>query len=273
MGWRIAGIIVALWAFNAGMHQPIFGVCIGLLAGWLFGRGRHIGTVLPRPEGAFPSDSSSVPHRGPQEPNAQREGTTPAAGLGATGSITADGPQPRVSGRALGEPQPADSGVGRHAPVRPATIAPALRQGGPTIGTRTSGAVPGVELADPFAGKEKQWSRAEQLGLLDLYGQRKSVFVIAQTMRIDQKQVAIKLIRLLLAPSGDMENADECPRNGKQYTKAELRIMEALHGNGMRLRTIANEVQRTQLGVGWRLLDLHMPQVPASLRGDLRSDG
>lgn len=271
MGWRIAGVIVALWAFNVAMNQPIFGVFIGLLAGWLFGRGRQSETD-PRESATASSSHSSGPPRlaatEPKEPRAAPPAPESRAGE-RTPSVS---PLARESERAFGGPRPLGLEVEAPAPLSPATIDPERRRSRPTVGTRTSSAVPGVELADAYADRERRWSRAEQLELLDLYGQRKSVFFIAQALHIDQKQVAIKLIRLLLAPSGDIENADGCPRHGKQYTKEELSIMEDLQRKGMRLRTIANEVQRTQLGVGWRLLDMHLPHVPAGLRGGLRSD-
>jgi hypothetical protein len=91
-------------------------------------------------------------------------------------------------------------------------------------------------------------------------------------MRIDQKEVAKRLIRLLLSPSGNIEDESGCPRHGKKYTADEVRKLEDLYKGGLRLRSIANEVERTQLGVGWKLLNLRLPRVPATLRGDVRSD-
>lgn len=270
MGWRIAGVIVALWAFNLAMHQPIFAVFVGLLAGWLFGRGRQSKT-LPTESAAVSSSRSSARPRLAATESKEPRAAPPAADSRAGERTPSVSLQTRESERALGGPRPPGLEVAP-APLSPATIAPERRHSRPTVGTRTSSTVPDVELEDPYADKEKRWSRTDQVQLLDLYEQRKNVFVIAQALHVDQKQVAIKLIRLLLAPSGDIENADGCPRHGKQYTKEELGIMEDLQRKGMRLRTIANEVQRSQLGVGWRLLDMHLPRVPAGLRGGLRSD-
>lgn len=268
MSWRIAGVIVALWAFNLAMHQPVFAVFVGLLAGWLFGRGRQSKT-LPTESAAVSSSHSSARPRLAATESKEPRAAPPAADSRASERTPS---QIRDPEQAFGGPRPVELEVEAPAPLSPASIAPERRHSRPTVGTRTSSTVPDVELEDPYADKEKRWSRTEQVELLDLYGERKSVFVIAQALHVDQKQVAIKLIRLLLAPSGDIENADGCPRHGKQYTKEELGIMEDLQRKGMRLRTIANEVQRTQLGVGWRLLDMHLPRVPAGLRGGLRSD-
>jgi hypothetical protein len=91
-------------------------------------------------------------------------------------------------------------------------------------------------------------------------------------MRIDQREVAIRLIRLLLSPSGNIADESGCPRHGKKYDTDEVLRIEDLHKGGLRLRSIANEVGRTQLGVGWKLLNLHVPSVPANLRGNVRSD-
>lgn len=271
MGWRVAGIVIGLWAFNVAMYEPILAVCIGLLAGWLFGRGRRAEPAAPRPQATSPSGSLSAPSQATREPNAPSSRLPPIGLPPNSATPTGGPPKPRASGE---DPngQVREVAVEGRPPDKPIMIAPDHRHDRPAIVTRTSSAVAGLELTDPYAGKEKRWTRAEQLELLDLYVQGKSIMNMAQTMRIDQKQVAIKLIRLLLTPSGDIENADECPRNGKKYTQEELCVMEDLQRKGIRLRTMANEVQRTQLGVGWRLLDMHIPQVRAGLRGGLRSD-
>ncbi|MDQ0076779.1 hypothetical protein [Arthrobacter oryzae] len=108
--------------------------------------------------------------------------------------------------------------------------------------------------------------------LLDHYEWGRDIPGIAAEMQIDQREVAIRLIRLLLSPSGDIEDDAGCPRHGKKYDADEVRKLEDLHKSGLRLRFIANEVERTQLGVGWKLLSLHVPIVPANLRGTIRSD-
>lgn len=273
MGWRVAGVVVALWAFNVAMHQPIFAVCIGLLAGWLFGRGRqHTGPAVPMPQATSQSSAASAPElvlRGLEAPS---EGPSAAVLRANSAALTGGPPQQLGSVVNPGGQLPGEAAARRRAPGNPVVSGAQRRERPPTIATRTSSAVLGIELSDPYARKEKRWTREEQLELLDLYGQGKKVMEIAQAVQVDQKQVAIKLVRLLLSPSGDIENADGCLRHGKQYTKDELRVMGDLQGSGMRLRTIANEVQRTQLGVGWRLLDMHVPQIPAILRGGLRSD-
>ena len=272
MGWRVAGIIVAVWAYNVATHQPIFAVCIGLLAGWLFGRGRHIEPAVPRPQATSGPNSSQAPRRATREPNAQGNGS-PSIGPRANSATPTSGPpQPPASVEESGGQLHGNVTVERPALEKSVLGAPELPQNRLSIATRTSSAVPGIELVDLYAGLERRWTRAEQLQLLDLYEHGNKIMNIAQTMHADQKQVAIKLIRLLLTPSGDIENAEGCLRHGKQYTKEELRTMRELLVSSMRLRTIANEVQRTQLGVGWRLLEMHLPQVPDGLRGNLRSD-
>lgn len=142
----------------------------------------------------------------------------------------------------------------------------------PAIVTRTSTNDSGVGLLNPHAGTERRWARNEQVQLLDHYERGRDIPGIAAEMRIDQRQVAIRLIRLLLSPSGNIEDESGCPRHGKKYATDEVRKIEDLHKGGVRLRSIANEVERTQLGVGWKLLSLHVPSVAANLRGTVRSD-
>jgi hypothetical protein len=271
MGWRVAGIVFALWAFNVAMHQPVVAVCIGPLAGWLFWRGRDINTAVSRPQTTSSSKLSS-------SPLAARNSKAAINGLNTTdlptySAITTGGP-PKPSARSQAPETHLSPGVSVQLTTleNPPISSPKLGQDQPSIVTRTSSGFAGTELADPYAGKEKRWRRIEQLELLDLYAQGKTVINMAYVLGVDQKQVAIKLMRLLLSPSGDIENADGCSRHGMKYTKEELRTMADLQGSELRLRTIANEVQRTQLGVGWKLLDLHVPKVPTTLRGKLRSD-
>lgn len=271
MGWRVAGIVFALWALDVAMHQPVVAVCIGLLAGWLFGRGRNINNAVSTPQTTSISKLSSPPL-------AARNTKAPSNGSNTTGlptnsAIETGGPpKPHASSQVPEAHLSPEAAVQQTALKKPPISSSELRQDQPSIATRTSSGVAGTELVDPYAGKEKRWTRIEQLELLDLYAQGKTVSNIAHALSVDQKQVAIKLIRLLLSPSGDIEKADGCSRHGMRYTKDELRTMTDLQGSELRLRTIANEVHRTQLGVGWKLLDLHVPKVPTTLRSELRPD-
>jgi hypothetical protein len=78
-------------------------------------------------------------------------------------------------------------------------------------------------------------------------------------MQLDQKQVASRLIRLLFSTSGKIDTDDEAPRARMRYEAWELVQMREWHVAGKSLDQIAADLGRSPLGVGWRMLDLHIP--------------
>ena len=80
-------------------------------------------------------------------------------------------------------------------------------------------------------------------------------------MQLDQKQIASKLIRLLLDPKGRIDNDDEMPNARARYSEGEERRMREAYRAGLSLPVLAKELGRSQLGVGWRMLDRHIPLV------------
>lgn len=137
---------------------------------------------------------------------------------------------------------------------------------GTRIVSRTSINTSGHLLKDLHGAEEKSWTNNEQIRLLDLYEAGGKIRDVAAEMRIDQNQVAIRLIRLLLDPKDDIRNEDGALRHGKTYSKAELVSMTDALNRGATLKAIAEGGSRTQLGVGWRLLDMGAAKVPQSLK-------
>jgi hypothetical protein len=121
-------------------------------------------------------------------------------------------------------------------------------------------------LYDSFAVEgERQWTLEEQRQLVSLYAAQDSVREIAMAMQQDQKQVAARLIRLLLDPMGRIDNDDEMPNARKRYSEDEVRRMREAYEAGLPLPVLAEELGRSQLGVGWRMLDHHIPLVRKAL--------
>lgn len=132
----------------------------------------------------------------------------------------------------------------------------------PRIVTRT-GPRSGIELEDEFAMYgERAFTRAEDEALLRHYASGMKVFDIAGEMQVDAKQVASRLARLLLAADGRLDTDDDSPRARRRYEAWELERMHQAYGAGLPLRQIADDLGRSQLGVGWRMLDLRIPSVP-----------
>ncbi|MBC7763721.1 MAG: hypothetical protein H7201_18415 [Candidatus Saccharibacteria bacterium] len=124
----------------------------------------------------------------------------------------------------------------------------------PTIVTRTA-AGNGAPLFDPYADHEREWTAEEELDLIDHYERGMSMTALAQAMSIDKRQVVIRLIRLLLAPSGDIDDTVTACNDGKNYQKGDREKIVAMYQLRIPLETIANDFGRTQLGVGWQLLE------------------
>lgn len=126
------------------------------------------------------------------------------------------------------------------------------------IQTRTEQNPSSKILVDPFEKSERVWSVSDSNRAVELYHSGKSFFQIARAMRIDQKQVAIRLIRELFDFQGDVNDLANAPRNGKSYTDDELAKMVSYFEAGSPIQDIAVAVERTVLGVGWRMLDRRM---------------
>lgn len=264
MGWRVSGVVIAWIAFSIAFQQPPLAVALACLAGWLFGRGRgqRVSTAQPPvPEDVQPRERAQPAPATPGPAPASTAAVPTARSTAVEAPKSTESPKPP---RQLDKPVPQKR--------QPSASDGPARPSAPAMVTRTSANDSGARLLDPYDGTERRWTRSEQVQLLDHYERGRDIPGIAAEMRTDQREVAIRLIRLLLSPSGNIADESGCPRHGKNYDRDEVLKIEDLHRGGLRLRSIANEVERTQLGVGWKLLSLHVPGVPASVRGDLRSD-
>lgn len=126
------------------------------------------------------------------------------------------------------------------------------------ITTRTGANLDKSKLVDPYADSERVWSRAESEQAIQLSRSGKSMVLIALTMKIDQRQVAIHLIRVLFKFDGEIDNRAAAPRDGSRYTEdEESKIGSYVHA-GMPIQDIATALERTVLGVGWRIFDKRM---------------
>lgn len=134
------------------------------------------------------------------------------------------------------------------------------------IVTRT-GSTSAVPLYDRYAAEgERTWGAQEDAALIDHYAEGRKVAQIAVAMQIDTKDVATRLIRLLLDPAGTIDDDDSAPNARKRYTDADHRRMQEAYDAGTRLSALARELGRSQLGVGWRMVDLHIPDAGRARR-------
>lgn len=210
--------VVALGFFTAG--RPDVGGFFAIVAGvlWLI----HINRA-PNPE--------------PDALNAESPPAVPAPPAS----------QPRQSTSPSGSaPEPALPSAPDSAHRSPA--------GPPQIVTRTNPGS-GRPLLDPFATSDRSWEIPEVITALSHYRSGLQIRQIADAMQIDQRQVAILLVRVLLRGRGNLDDVGRAPRNGARYSPdEEVRILRMFE-DGEPLEAIARREGRTQLGVGWRILD------------------
>ena len=129
----------------------------------------------------------------------------------------------------------------------------------PEIVTRT-GESSDTRLHDPYADVERTWSRNEERQLIELLDEGVKIEQIGQRLRIDQRQVAIRLVRLVLGATGELDDHLRAARHGSRYDKQEIAKIRADLLSQRPLIEIAQSVDRTPLGVGWRIIDSR-PQI------------
>ena len=242
-------------------------VLIGLLLGFFLGR------IGSRRRAKAPQHSDSRPTSTPprQVDNVSGHGTR--AGSSAQDSTpkpaVAETPQPAPT---LPDPVPVSptqepaAVQGRPELARPPMPVPEIADPSPSaspeiearIHTRTGTNPSKVKLIDPHAESERIWSEAETARAAALYRSGKSLVLIALTMKIDQRQVAIHLIRVLFVFDGDLEDMKVASRHGMKYSDEEISKMQSYSDAGLAIQDIALAVERTVLGVGWRMLDRRM---------------
>ncbi len=140
----------------------------------------------------------------------------------------------------------------------------------PMVRTRTTDA--SGPFWDPWEHGERPWTAAEDAELVRLYEsgtqsiRDNPVIVIAVQMRIDQLEVARRLIRLTLEPRGDIDDVSHAPNHGKRYSGNEREKLLDLHREGATLPVVAARAGRTQMAAGRQIIERLHPSVRASAR-------
>ena len=125
----------------------------------------------------------------------------------------------------------------------------------PEIVTRTGKNLTGQPLFDRFFGIEREFNKVEDNLLLKNYRKGHGIVAIANLMQIDQKQIAIRLIRMLINPKGPMEDKESASENGHYYRQDEKEQIEKEFLAGTPIEKIATMHNRTVLAIGWQLLE------------------
>ena len=130
----------------------------------------------------------------------------------------------------------------------------------PAVVTRTTTVkTSGVGEFDEY---DKAWSAEEDHNLLSTYCAERSISISAVRLKVDQRQVAIRLVTLLMDPAGEIDDGSAASF-GKAYGAQDTKEIVESWRSGRRLPAIARNFNRSQLGIGWKLLD--HPEHPVQL--------
>jgi hypothetical protein len=130
------------------------------------------------------------------------------------------------------------------------------------IVTRTT-SNPQTNLIDDWAEKTL-WSEDELSRLEICFNSGMPIMAIANSMRLDQKDIVYKLARVIFNVSGDLDDVSSAPNNGKSWSKEQSNRLVTHLKAGKSLEDMAMVLGRTQIAVAWRLVDqerdkLHWP--------------
>lgn len=243
-------------------------VFTGLLLGVILGRIRSRRTAkTPQYTDTCPTTRTPPPQVDKAPEHGSLSGSPGQGSAPKPAAPETSNPAPALPDSVSMKPTPVPDAVPRSIePVLQPTPVPVAADPGPVVSpeteaqihTRTGTNPSKVKLADLYAGAERQWSASETSRAVALYRSGKSVFQIARMVGIDQSQVATHLIREFFHFHGEMNELGSAPRNGKSYTDEEISKMKSYFDAGIQIQDIAIAVERTVLGVGWRMLDLRM---------------
>lgn len=119
---------------------------------------------------------------------------------------------------------------------------------------------------------ERAWRSAELRQLLQTYRDTRHVRNTAQISIVDERDAAIALTRLLLWNDGPIDDFVNAPNHGAHWAPEDSsRIVEDFAA-GIDLQGLARAYGRTQLAIGWRLLDstAHPVDIPHRLFDEAR---
>ena len=124
----------------------------------------------------------------------------------------------------------------------------------PVIVTRTSSLPPGTRAIDNWVEKS-DWLSGDDARLKAAINNGDTVFAIAVSMNIDQKDVAHRATRLYSDEWGDLDNKAKAPFDGTTWTKSQKAQFDELVSAGKSISSIAEALGRTKIAIGWRMID------------------
>ena len=189
----------------------------------------------------------------PRPPQTGGPLTQPPASLPVRDAFVPTRPAPPPPPPSLAPDRPAGPPVQPHLPTHLPSATP------PRVVTRSTPS-DGKRLIDDFEDRgERTWSTEEISRLLRLYTSGLDVEDIAEAMHLDRKDIAARLSRDLLGATGESLVDPTARRFQQGYEQWEYAVM-ARWGVDLPFSAIVRELERDQLGVGWRMLNRGIPR-------------
>ena len=170
-----------------------------------------------------------------------------AASMQRSSSNSGPFPVEDVQGDSIVEPS-TDEPLGNSQPIGP-LLAPSA------LNTAIKPSVPRESIPRRSADRERDWSPSELAELLEAYERTGSVEATSVERDASERDVAAALTRLMLWTGGPLDDPDNSHSDGLEYSVDEKSEIVEEYLSGHSIATIAGRRGRTQLAIGWLLLE------------------
>lgn len=103
---------------------------------------------------------------------------------------------------------------------------------------------------------DRTWKAAETLHLLDLFREGKALSEIGAVLDVGERDAVVQLLRILMNALGNLGDEQLASRSGEAYSREDQIRLRRMYADGCSLADIAQELGRSQLGAGWKLLSM-----------------
>lgn len=116
-----------------------------------------------------------------------------------------------------------------------------------------------TDQADP-GPPDRVWSETETQQLLDLFRAGQRLSEIGEALSVAERDVVVRLLRILMNTQGSLDDESLAFRAGEAYSRDDQIRLRAMYADGRSLTDISQALGRSQLGAGWKLLSMGLPE-------------
>ena len=103
---------------------------------------------------------------------------------------------------------------------------------------------------------DRTWKAAETQHLLGLFREGKALSEIGAALDVEERDAVVQLLRILMNAQGNLDDEQLAFRSGEAYSREDQIRLRRMYADGRSLVDIAQELGRSQLGAGWKLLSM-----------------